>query len=339
MKVVHVSVDGLTPRVVEELGRDKLKFIYYLQDSGVWTHNARTDKNYTITLPNHFCMFTGRGSMNFIKDGVQFKGHKVSFNSNISRDIHALKEEYVHSVFDSLKAAGLKTGMFVGKSKFAFVDKSYDDNTGKLLKADGIDEIDMYYMDEEYKLDKTIYKYGRVINEKRPIRIIENFISSYNNNMFDYYFIHFRGTDSMGHEHGWSSEQYKQAVIGVDNDLGKILKCLKDSKEETFLILTSDHGGGGGGGINIDKYHHDATKKVNFTIPFYIWRNTKDFKSKDLYSINPQRLNPDPNFNPEYMFGKQPIRNGDVANYITKLFKLKSVEGSWIGYDQDLRAE
>lgn len=321
------------------MGRDKLKFIYYLQDSGVWTHNARTDKYYTSTLPNHFCMFTSRGTMNLRKDGIKFKGHKVTFNSNISRDVHFIKEEYVYTIFDSLKEAGLKTGMFVGKSKFSFIDKSYDYNTGILLKADGIDEIDMYYMNEEYKLNKTIYHFGRAINENRPIKIVEKFIKSYNNKEYDYYFIHFKGTDSMGHEHGWSSEQYKQATIGVDHDLGKILKCLKDSNEETYLIMTSDHGGGGGGGINIDKYHHDATKKVNFTIPFYIWRNTKDFRSKDLYVINPQRLNPEPDYNPDYIFGKQPIRNGDVANYVTKLFKLKPVKDSWIGRSHDLHAE
>ena len=161
IKVIHISIDGLTPHVIEEMGNNKLPNLHYLQKHGVYTHNARTDVYRTITLPNHVCMFTSRGSNNSVVNNIVRKGHNINFNSFDTftklyyDDIHDTNKEYINSVFDVLKKHGYRSGMFVGKSKFEFLDKSYDETTGVLFEPDGIDEIDVFIMGVEYKINNN----------------------------------------------------------------------------------------------------------------------------------------------------------------------------------------
>ena len=58
--VLHVSVDGLRSGVITELGPRYLPNFYRLRNEGVYTDNARTDYDITVTMPNHVCMLTGR---------------------------------------------------------------------------------------------------------------------------------------------------------------------------------------------------------------------------------------------------------------------------------------
>lgn len=333
--IIHISVDGLAPRVIDKLGKDKLPNFYFMQKNGIYTHNARTDKYLTLTLPNHMSMFTGRGSLSVImKNNSLYKGHEITFNIDNLEKIHNMRKEYVYTIFDNIKKNKMRSAMFVGKTKFDFVDRSYSENTGVLFKADGIDEIDKFYMDTEYKLiidgKCKYFRYDQEISKisSEPIQIVNEFLKSFEE-PYDYNFIHFRGTDSTGHQYGWDSDVYENALMGIDDDIGYIINKTKAAKYEYIIILTSDHGG-------VEKSHHDNNNPLNFTIPFYVLSNKTITNNNDIYKYNPQRTNPDPNSNPDYNDVNIAIRNSDVANLALKLLGIQPIEGSWINPNQDL---
>ena len=250
--------------------------------------------------------------------------HKVYFNSNNNKSLH--QNNYVCSIFNYLKKNNLKSAMFVGKDKFQFIDLNYsqiDDN---------IDEIDFFFTNPNFKLiddnGKTLfYSNGELIlADNIPIDIVLKFID----NIFDYNFIHFKGTDAIGHSKGWHSKQYIWALKAIDNDIGFIMNKLNALNYHYHIILTSDHG-------SYQFYHHDNNNPLNFTIPFYYFNNNKKYTNNDLYLFNPQRISPPNNINPTYNDKNVCIRNGDSANFILSLFKLKPILDSNINHHFDLK--
>ena len=114
--VVHISVDGLASRWLEPLLRaeernssgDYSTFLE-LQNEGAWTLNARTDANYTLTLPNHSSMLTGRPVLEHNSLPLQI-GHAWTDNNDppVGQTLHANHPDldYVSSVFDVVHDQG-----------------------------------------------------------------------------------------------------------------------------------------------------------------------------------------------------------------------------------------
>ena len=109
--VIAISVDGLRPDAITKLGPDKAPAFHALMKRGSFTFNARTDADYTVTLPNHTAMLTGRG----VKGAA---GHNYTHNGMPKKDLHQNKGIYLHSVFDLAHDAGLKTALVAAKAKF-----------------------------------------------------------------------------------------------------------------------------------------------------------------------------------------------------------------------------
>ncbi|TSC76038.1 MAG: type I phosphodiesterase/nucleotide pyrophosphatase [Parcubacteria group bacterium Gr01-1014_31] len=312
--VIYVSVDGLRPDAVTNLGPAGAPNFYRLINEGATTLNARTDYDYTITLPNHVTMATGRGV-----NGSN--GHNWTLNSDPApgQTIHSNKGSYVASVFDVAHDNGRRTGLLASKTKFSLFDTSYDaangapDTTGT---DNGRDKIDTY-----------VYN-GSTAN------LTSRFINDMNANPYHFSFVHFADPDTVGHANGWNptpGSAYSNAVKTVDGYLGQILQLIDSNSTlngNTTLIVSADHGGSGGD-------HSNATLPEDYTIPFFAWgKNTA--AAAELYGLNPaSRLDPFTG-RPTYGATPQPIRNGDAGNLALYLLALPPIPTSFINASQDL---
>ncbi len=59
-------------------------------------------------------------------------------------------------------------------------------------------------------------------------------------NDFHFAYVYLGFTDNVGHEYGWMSKKYLEAISHADECIGRVLDILP---RDTTIILTSDHGG------------------------------------------------------------------------------------------------
>jgi predicted AlkP superfamily pyrophosphatase or phosphodiesterase len=319
--VLQMSIDGLGSSYLQKLiDAGELPTFKRLQQEAAFTHNARTDFDFTITLPNHTCMVTGRPVRDKAASPAAIPGHTWTINTDPGeRNLHSNRKEYVPSVFDVAHDHGLRTGAFVSKSKFSLYDQSYDERNGApdtTGEDNGRDKIDVYVKEGcEEMTDK--------------------FIAEMKANPFQYAFLHFADTDSAGHSKKWGSPEYNEALRKVDGLLAKILAMIDGDERfrgKTAIIISADHGG-------IDFNHGFNTNPLNYTIPFYVW-GAGVKPTSDLYSHNNgTRVNPEAG-RPDYTeTGKQPIRNGDGGNLALTLLGLPPIPTSTINAAQDLKVQ
>lgn len=306
--VVHVSVDGLRSDVISLLGPDNLPNLHRMRIAGIFTDNARTDYDYTNTLPNHSCMLTGRPVL-----GAD--GHGVSFNSDTGTTFEAVKGYYIAGVFDLFHDNGHSTGMYASKSKFDFFERSWNgvngapDTTGI---DDGRDKIDIY------------------LNLADTDALIDSFTLHMTDSPLAYSFVHLTDPDAVGHDHGWESAEYYQSVMKVDTLLGRIYSLVDDGPMTgvTAVILTVDHGGMG-------TTHDNPLLPENYTIPVLVTGPGVPSGS-DIYTFNPTSRRDPLGGRPSYDFSPQPARNGGTCNLALGLLGLGPIHGSVINSDQDL---
>ena len=325
--VIQISVDALGAKYLEKfLAETPAEFPAFarLKREGATTFNARTDFDYTVTLPNHASMITGRPVVT-PKDWPQAKGHGWTSNSNFPADdlpvsLHATNTDagdadgvaaYTATTFDVMHDAGLSTALYAGKTKFRLFSVSQGDKFGA-PNARGRNKIDT-----------------ALIGRDAPAEFIESLREKAPN----YAFFHFAKPDAVGHAEGYLGAQYRDAVKKVDGQLGQILEMISSDanwKNRSVVILSADHGGKPG-----TKGHGDADEPYNYTIPFLVWgRGVK--AGADLYDLNPTtRRNPGAG-RPQYAPTGQPIRNGDGGNLALKLLGLPAIPGSHINEKQDL---
>jgi hypothetical protein len=312
--VIHISMDGLRPDAITALGPANLPNFYRMRTEGAFTDNARSDYDYTVTLPVHTTELTGRGVLGE-------NGHQWTSNGDPDEGetLASNKGSYIAGIFDVVHDYGLRTGEYAGKTKFSLFATSWDAFHGALDLTgtdNGRNKIDTYvYMSDSADLVNAL-----VANmATQPI---------------NYTFIHFADPDAIGHQSGWDptpGSPYSDAVRAMDDRLGVILSLVATNAElagRTAIVLTADHGG-------YLKDHSDSTLPQDYTVPFYVW-GPGVMPGAPLYTINPaSRLDPGTN-RPPYSDPVQPIRNGEAANVCLKLLGLPPVPGSTIGTAQDL---
>lgn len=312
--VIHISVDGLRPDAITNLGPANLPNFYRLRTEGAFTDNARTDYDYTETLPNHATQLTGRGVL-----GTTGHNWKENSDPEPGATLASNKGSYVAGAFDVVHDYGLRTGEYASKSKFSLFDISWNASNGAVDVTPpdhGRDKIDNY------------------VNMGDTLPLAKKLASDMLTHPLNYAFLHIANPDTVGHGHGFDptpGSAYSNIIIKMDERLGVIFDLVDSNPQftgRTAIILTTDHGGTG-------TNHANASIVTNYTIPFYVW-GPGVTPGASLYALNPTtRLDPGTG-RPTYSASVQPIRNGEAGNLALRLLGLPAIPGSTIGQAQNL---
>ena len=306
--VLAISVDALNPDAISQLGPTRTPTLHRLIREGASTLNARSEQELTLTLPNHTGMLTGR------RVSEKRGGHGVTFNVDNGETVHAAAGEYVASVFDVVHDRGGSTALYSAKEKFAFFARTWN-------KAGARDEVGPD--NGRRKIDDVVLD----TDNARLVRTLDRQLAG--SSPPEFTLLHISLPDVAGHAHGFMGKDYLQAVEQTDDLLGRVLATIESRPElsgHLVLILTADHGGRGAS-------HSDPTKPADYRIPFVVW-GPGVARGADLYRLNPTYQDPGDG-RPGYT-GRQPIRNGDVADLATDLLGLPVVPGSQLDRSQTL---
>ncbi len=298
-QVLAISIDGLNPRAIQQLGRSRAPTFHRLMREGAYTLNARTVREQTRTLPNHTAMLTGRRV-----DG-EHGGHGYTDNVDNGTTVHRAAGHYVASVFDVVHDNGGSTALFAAKIKFELYKRTWNTHGGpdRVGRNDGRAKIDRFTID----LNNT--------------RLVAKLTADLRSSPREFTFVHLSLPDRVGHAHKFMGKEYLDAVEDTDRLLGRILSTVAARpalRNHTLVLLTSDHGGKG-------VTHHAADRLNNYRIPFMAWGPGVP-AGRNLYSLNPSFRSPGTS-RTSYR-GKQPIRNADLANVVTDALDLSRVPGS-----------
>jgi hypothetical protein len=251
-RVVVISVDGLNPDAITQLGQAGAPTLHRLVAEGATTFNARTEVEQTVTLPNHTGMLTGR------RVDRTRGGHGVTWDDDRLRPptVQAAARHPVASVFSRLEGAGSSTAMFASKTKFSLYQRSWPAMDRSVILAD---------------------------NDTLVRRLRGDLTRSWR----AFTFVHLSAPDLAGHAYGWLSPEYLTAVRQTDARLGRVLKTLSSttgSRDHTLVVVTADHGGNGAG-------HAAPAVLGDYRIPFLVWGPGVP-PGADLYALNPTYADP-----------------------------------------------
>jgi predicted AlkP superfamily pyrophosphatase or phosphodiesterase len=285
-KVLVVSLDAMGTSVVRRLGPDRAPTLHRLLDEGAGTLNARTSHELTLTLPNHTGIVTGR------RIDAEHGGHGVFWNDERTEPttVQEAAGHDVSSMFREVDSDARDPGLFVSKDKLSLFRRSWPEG------------VDRFVAREDN--DRLVQLARRDLREHRRALTM----------------VHLSLPDDAGHEHGFSSPEYRDAAARADRLLGRLVATVESRprlRRHTTVVVTADHGGAGEG-------HYDVTRPAHFRVPFVVW-GAGVAAGTDLYDLNDG-----------YGAERPPVRNGDVANLVTRLLGLGRVPGSEIGYDERL---
>jgi predicted AlkP superfamily pyrophosphatase or phosphodiesterase len=293
--------------------------------AGASTLNARTDPDFTVTLPNHTCMLTGR----FVLGPA---GHGWVENEDPPEGLTLSKNKggYVAGIFDVAHDRGLRTAFFAGKTKFSLYEASWNAENGA---PDTVGDDQGRKKIDEYLFTEKLSEITDGVLRNLKLGTTKSLV-----------FVHFATPDLTAHAYGWDvtpGSRYLKAVAAVDHEIARLLDAIQADellRGKTAVVLTADHGGGA------PFRSHDQTRMwVDYIIPFLVWTGDGG-TPRDLYAIN-ARTRADPGLaqvrpGANGSDGKPllpPIRNGDAGNLVLSLLLLPPVPGSTINAEQDLR--
>lgn len=146
------------------------------------------------------------------------RGVDVTRHGITSNDFQPLARP-VPSVIDIAHLAGLRTGFFF--------------NWGQLRDLCAPNRLDVSYCYKDAYRPEGDWKVARAAAD----HLIEE--------DFDLLFVYLGYTDECGHEHGWMSPQYLDAIANADACVGHVLEACRATGRDRNVLLLSDHGGHG----------------------------------------------------------------------------------------------
>lgn len=227
-------------------------------------------------------------------------GHGVTWNTDRpGTTVQRAAGHGVASVYTVVHASGGTTAFFGTKAKFSLFERSW---------PAGIDRM--------------------VLHEEQDLRAVRAVRADLLARHRAFTFLHLGVADRTGHAHGFMSPAYLDAVRRVDALVGKLLAAIDAHEElgDLIIVLTADHGG-------VGPSHYQVAELGDMRVPFLAWG--PGVEQGDLYAMNPSYENPG-RTRPD-LAGRQPVRNGDVANLVTDLLGLGPVPGSRFDATQQLR--
>ena len=267
-RVVIIGLDGLS---VEGFQTSKHPNLDKLLNDGILSLHTRVVMP-SVTLPNWTSHMTSGGPE---QHGVMSNNWKID-NYKIP-PIEQDDKGYYPSLFKIVKeqVPGIKTAYYY--------------NWGNLIHP-----INQDYLDEVNFEEND----GYVENYKKALQFIKQNKSS--PTLVFLYSVH---TDHAGHDHGWMSSEYIQAIEEVDVKIGELINKLKADKlyETTHFLLITDHGG-------TRKSGHGGQSIEEMEVP---WAITGPAVNKGIL--------------------KEPNSNANTAAVISTLFNCRDTPTSWIG--------
>ena len=158
--------------------------------------------------------------------------------------------------------------------------------------------------------------FDKIINSKNEFQTANKAIEIIKEKQPDFLFLHFDHCDHAGHEFGHDTREYFESIKVADSSTGAIIEATKaaGTYEQTYFIITSDHGGIGKG--------HGGRSSREVEIPWVIFGP----KVKANHALPDHSVNQyDTAATIAYIFGlKQP--NCWIAKPITEAFLSSPAE-------------
>ncbi len=305
--VVVLPVQGLRALAVQRAGAAGAPALAAMRAQGTSTLNARTEVERTSRAANVVGMLTGR-RVNPVRDG-----HGVGWRATPETTVRAAAGHYVTSVYDIVHDYGYPTSFLSDGDDLGIVDRSWGRGDGRADRYgtdNGRNKLSHYaLLHTDSKVVQTLVREleGRaaptlaVAHLARPARI--------------------------AHRYGWHSRQYAAAVTRVSVLVGRVQRAIARTPGlagRTLLVVTADSGTDG-------TVTSDPTTLPDYRIPFLATGPSVP-AGTDLYALNPQLTKPG-SARVGYA-GAQPVRNGFVANLVTKALGMPRVPGSTLDPDQ-----
>jgi arylsulfatase A-like enzyme len=209
----------------DAIGPERTPTLHHLMETGSYSLTATTIMP-SNTLPSHTSMLTGEPP----------ERHLVKWNNVPAAKFDTVE---VPTIFGVARARGYHTAAFFSKSKFHTLQRA---GTLDYSQAPG-------------------GWFGKWTS-KRTVADVERYLADARPNLL---FVHLGEADMAGHEKGWMSGDYLQAVSVADSAVARLLAAADTAygAGNYSIIISADHGGHDRG--------HGTNDPIDVTIPWIAW--------------------------------------------------------------------